>query len=118
MHNQQPVSRFLALAVVVGLLALGLAGLVQVRAQGQNLLQNPGFEGTYVPFSGNNTQLVAPGWSAWNVPHKSGDPTWMNITPQFRLAANSKRIHGGTGAQEFFELFATFTGGVFQRVAI
>src|SRR5581483_4396304 len=87
-------------------------------AQGQNLLQNPGFEGTYVQFAGDPTRLVAPGWSAWNVARKAGDPGFVNLTPEYRPAANSKRIHSGSSAQELFTFFATHTAGVFQRVPL
>ena len=118
MHNQHSVSRFLLLALV-GLLCL--AGILPGRvtsAQGQSLLQNPGFEGTYVQFAGDPTRLVAPGWSAWNIARKTGDPGFVNLTPEYRTAANAKRIHGGTGAQELFTFFATHTAGVFQRVPL
>lgn len=115
MHN---VSRFMLLALV-GLLCLSgaIAGRI-TSAQGQNLLQNPGFEGTYVQFAGDPTRLVAPGWSAWNVARKAGDPGFVNLTPEYRPAANSKRIHSGSSAQELFTFFATHTAGVFQRVPL
>ncbi|MCS6871128.1 MAG: LysM peptidoglycan-binding domain-containing protein [Anaerolineae bacterium] len=89
----------------------------RAAAQG-NLLQNPGFEGEYQPFNGDVTRRVAPSWTPWNVPRGAGDPTWANITPQYRNASNPKRIRSGSAAQEFFELFATFTGGVYQRVNV
>jgi LysM repeat protein len=118
MHNQHSVHRFLLLALV-GLLALALlVPALAATAQGTNLLQNPGFEGTYVQFAGDSTRLVAPGWSAWNIPRKAGDPGFVNLTPEYRTAANSNRIHGGSAAQEFFTFFATHTGGVFQRVQV
>ena len=119
-NHQHPVSRFLLLAII-GLLALGLAGFAPAQfsqAQGPNLLQNPGFEGTYAPFAGDATRLVAPGWTAWNIPHKSTDPGFVNLAPEYRPAANSKRVHGGSSAQEFFTFFATHTGGVLQRAPV
>jgi LysM repeat protein len=115
---QNPVPRFLLLALV-GLVAL--SGLVPARlmnAQGANLLQNPGFDGDYMPFAGDQTRLVAPGWSAWHIPRKPGDPGFANLQPEYRPAANTQRIHGGSAAQEFFTFFATHTGGVFQRVPV
>ncbi|MCC7447392.1 MAG: hypothetical protein IT324_08255, partial [Anaerolineae bacterium] len=70
MQNQRSVSRVFWL-VIIGLLAAGLAGTLQsTAAQGSNLLQNPGFEGSYVPFAGDPTRLVAPGWSPWNIARK------------------------------------------------
>jgi len=118
MQNQRSVSRVFWL-VIIGLLAAGLAGTWQsTAAQGSNLLQNPGFEGSYVPFAGDPTRLVAPGWSPWNIARKAGDPGFVNLTPEYRSAANARRIHGGSAAQELFTFFATHTGGVAQRVSV
>ncbi len=112
------VVRFLLLAIAVSL-ALAGPGLAQLTtAQGTNLLQNPGFEGNYVPFAGDPTRMVAEGWSAWNINRKAGDPGFVNLQPEYRAATNPKRIHGGNGAQEYFTFFATHTGGVFQRVPV
>jgi LysM repeat protein len=117
MLNQRSVSRSLLVMVILAALAAVLP-LRQLIAQGANLLQNPGFEGTYVTANGSATQLVAPSWSPWNVPHKPSDPGFVNLTPDYRSAANPNRIHGGSAAQEVFTFFATHTGGVFQRVAV
>ncbi len=86
-------------------------------AQG-NLLQNPGFEGDYQPFNGDVNRRVASGWAPWNASRSAGDPSWVNITPQYRRASNPNRVRTGSGAQEFFELFATFNGGIYQRVNV
>ena len=118
MQNQHPVSRFLLLIAILTLM-VGVVGSDHlVKAQGNNLLQNPGFEGTYTAFAGNPTQLVAPGWSAWFNTRKPGEPGFVNLPPDYRPAQNTARIHGGQSAQEFFTFFATHTGGVFQRVAL
>ncbi len=115
---QNPVPRFLLLALV-GLLALAVLSPARLmEAQGTNLLQNPGFEGTYIPFNGDQTRMVAPGWSAWNLNRKPGDPGFSNLQPNYRAATNPNRIHGGSSAQEFFTFFATHTGGVFQQVSV
>jgi LysM repeat protein len=113
---QNPVPRFLLLALVILLAGLFPARLME--AQATNILQNPGFEGTYIAFNGDQTRLVAPGWSAWNLPHKTGEPGFTNLQPNYRAAANANRIHGGSSAQEFFTFFATHTGGVFQQVSV
>ncbi len=103
--------------ILLALATLSAAVPAGQRAAAQgNLLQNPGFEGDYLPFNGDASRRVAPSWSAWNAPRSSGDPTWANITPQYAKATNPNRIRSGSGTQEFFEVFATFNGGVYQRV--
>src|SRR2546423_9102356 len=118
MQNQHSVSRFLLALVLAGLLVFtgGPLGPRISTAQGSNLLQNPGFENTYVPFANDNLRLLAPGWSAWNLARKPGDPNWQNVTPQYQKS--DKRVHGGSASQEMFQIFATITGGVFQRVPV
>ncbi|MEP7289891.1 MAG: LysM peptidoglycan-binding domain-containing protein [Chloroflexota bacterium] len=115
---QHQHSRLLLLAVA-GLMIISVVGGLSAHfatAQGTNLLQNGGFEGTYAPFQGDSSRLLAPGWSAWNVAQKSTDPSFFNATPEYRTAANPRRIRSGSAAQEFFTFFGTHTGGVFQRV--
>src|SRR4051794_16243294 len=109
MLNQRSASRFLLVMIILAALVAVLP-LRLLTAQGANLLQNPGFEGTYVAAEGSATRMVAPGWTAWNVPHKAGDPGFVNLTPDYRPAANPQRIHGGQAAQEVFTFFATHTG--------
>jgi len=118
MQNQHSVSRFLLALVLAGLLVFtgGPLGPRISTAQGSNLLQNPGFENTYVPFANDNLRLLAPGWSAWNLARKPGDPNWQNVTPQYQQS--TRHVHGGTASQEMFQIFATITGGVFQRVPV
>lgn len=105
--------------ILLALATLSAAVPADQRAAAQgNLLQNPGFEGEYVPFNGDTSRRVAPNWTPWNLSRGTGDPTWANITPQYRRATNPNRIRSGNGAQELFELFATFTAGVYQRVNV
>jgi LysM repeat protein len=115
MRVGHPLFRVL-LTLAIILTAFGRVGVRPANAQG-NLLQNPGFEGDYVPFNGDVSRLVAPGWQPWNVGRASGDPTWKNIQPQYLPASNPNRVRSGSRAQEIFELYATFTGGVYQQVA-
>ncbi|PJF43253.1 MAG: hypothetical protein CUN50_00715 [Candidatus Thermofonsia Clade 1 bacterium] len=106
-------------AILLALAALSAAVPADRRAAAQgNLLQNPGFEGDYQPFEGDANRRVAPGWAPWNAPRSAGDPSWANVTPQSQRARNPNRVRSGEGAQELFELFATFTGGVYQRVNV
>jgi LysM repeat protein len=122
MHNRHTISPFLRLLAVLFLCATTLGLAQAAAAQGPNLLVNPGFEGDYAPFSGDVRRLVAPGWSAWNVPRRAGEPSWSNIAPQYLpadvAAAAPGRVRSGRRAQEFYELYATFTGGVYQQVSV
>lgn len=116
MHIRRIVSRLLlALALFVAVTVD--AHPPTVLAQGGNLLQNPGFDGPYTAFNGDRSKLVAAGWSAWNVARKSSDPGFF-LVPQYRLGEDKARSVSNGTAQEFFEFFASFSGGVFQRVAV
>jgi LysM repeat protein len=118
MLKRDSVSAYLRLVLVI-MLGMGAFGIARLTAaQGTNLLQNPGFEGDYVPFDGDVSRLVAPGWSAWNVARKAGEPSWSHIKPQYLPTVSAGRIKSGQRAQEFYELYAIFTGGVYQRVSV
>ncbi|HVO70912.1 MAG TPA: LysM peptidoglycan-binding domain-containing protein [Aggregatilineaceae bacterium] len=106
-------SRF-ALLVALAVVAAVLTGSV-VQAQTTNLLQNPGFDGPYRSFSKMGT--VATGWAPWAIPKKAGDPGYV-LTPQYRQAANIKRVHSAGSAQEFFEVYAVYDAGVYQQVTV
>lgn len=126
MGNRLLISPHLRLVAMVlcvlllGITALGVA--TSVTAQAPNLLQNPGFEGDYAPFGGDVRRVVAAGWSPWNVARRAGEPSWSNNTPQYLPAdvatAVTGRVRSGSRAQEYFELYATFNGGVYQQVSV
>ncbi|HRE49274.1 MAG TPA: LysM domain-containing protein, partial [Aggregatilineales bacterium] len=109
------VRTVLILALFLGGLTLSPRGAL---AQETNLLTNPGFEGDYAAFQGDVSRLVAPGWSAWNVARKSGEPSWSNITPQYLPTERQGRVKEGKRAQELYELYAIYTAGVFQQVNV
>lgn len=117
MPYRPSASRFLVIALCLALSLVGV--LYHAAAQSSNLLTNPGFEGTYTPFEADANRVVAPGWSAWNAAHKDSDPGYI-VVPQYRDAKTSNvvRIRGGQSAQELFEFYAAFTGGVFQRIPV
>ena len=118
MHHKH-LFRWLMSVILLALATLSAAVPADRRAAAQgNLLQNPGFEGDYQPFNGDVNRRMASGWAPWNASRGAGDPTWANITPQYRRASNPNRVRTGSGAQEFFELFATFNGGIYQRVNV
>src|SRR5207244_2070305 len=101
MQKQHLASRvLLAIAGLVALIAAVLFSAQFVGAQGSaNLLQNPGFEGTYVAFQGDSSRQVAPSWSPWNVPHQASDAGFVNLPPVYQPSQNPKRIRSGSGAQ-------------------
>ncbi len=106
---------------LIASLIMLLAGVLPGRAanaQSVNLLQNPGFEGTYTSFNNDSTRQMAPGWSPWNLGPNAGDPSYVNVTPEYRLAANPARIRTPNGTQEYFTYYATHIAGVYQQVAV
>lgn len=106
---------FLVLALGAGL--FGAIGGTR-SAAASDLLQNPSFEGDYAAFEGDVSRLVAPGWSAWNVQRKAGEPSWSNIQPQYLPTERAGRVKSGVRAQEFYELYSIYTAGVFQQVKV
>jgi LysM repeat protein len=101
--------------LIVTLAALGL-GLPGVEAfQSGNLLQNPGFEGTYVAINGESSLQVAPNWQPWSL--SGGSSSAINARPEYKPAP-ANRIKSGSAAQEYNTFFATHTGGVYQRVPV
>jgi LysM repeat protein len=101
--------------LIVTLAALGL-GLPGVEAfQSGNLLQNPGFEGTYVAINGDASLQVAPNWQPWSL--SAGSSSAINARPEYKPAP-ANRVKSGSAAQEYNTFFATHTGGVYQRVPV
>ncbi len=118
MLKRDSVSAYLRLVLVI-LLGIGAFSIARLTAaQGTNLLQNPGFEGDYAPFNGDVSRLVAPNWFAWNVARTAGEPSWSHIKPQYLPTIATARVKSGQRAQEFYELYAIFTGGVYQQVTV
>ncbi len=110
---------FLFLVILVAGQGLAQPALAAPALQA-NLLQNPGFEDPFVPFQGDTTRMVANGWSAWNVPQRTGDEGFRNLKPEYQpaSASNPARVLEGSNAQEYFSFFATHTGGLFQQVTV
>ncbi len=118
MQDRHVPGKLLALVVSWIIASAGFGAAPRALAQGANLLQNPGFEGAYTPFNGDTTRNLAASWSPWNLPPGPGDPSYVNATPEYRLAANPLRIHSQSSAQEYFTFYATHTGGIFQRAQV
>ncbi|MCB9451722.1 MAG: LysM peptidoglycan-binding domain-containing protein [Anaerolineaceae bacterium] len=94
---------------------------IPAQAQGTNLLTNPGFEDGFIAVGGDQTIQVATGWSPWHV--SGGGSLSENVQPEYYKASDFvtagqgvARIHGGAEAQQYLTSFATFDGGIFQRV--
>ena len=94
----------------------GPANAAPAVQQSANLLTNPGFEGDYAAQSGS--VQVAPGWTAWWLPHQSSQPAWQDQQPNFEAATQPQRVHGGSKAQQLASFFESHTAGVYQRVKV
>ena len=122
--NRSAIKRLIGAATVF-LIAVLLFSLIAVPTRGAyaalasaSTLQNPGFEGSYTPFNGDATRLMAANWTPWNLSPAAGDPSYVKQTPAYQLAAEPSRIHSGSGAQEFYVLYATFDAGVLQQISL
>lgn len=104
-------------------LIMALAGVVaptsDVLAQDDdNLLQNGGFEGTYIAIGGDPSLQVAPDWQPWSLPPPAdAESSAINLRPDYQ-AAPANRVRSGEAAQEYNTFFATHDGGLFQRVPV
>jgi LysM repeat protein len=86
--------------------------------EGDNLLENPGFEGTYVAVGGDPNLELAPGWQPWSLPPPpDAESSAINLQPDYQPAP-ANRVRSGSAAQEYNTFFATHDGGVFQRVPV
>lgn len=84
-----------------------------------NLLQNPGFEGNYFPWSGINEVQVAHGWTPWWRKRTDADPPATYFQPEYKQANGyiyPNRVHGGAAAQQWFTFHATHQAGMYQQV--
>ena len=108
--------------ILVSLTALLLPAGTQPEAWAQepaNLLRNPGFEGSYTPWSGINEIQVASNWTPWWVERQPGDPGGINHRPEYKEAAGwlfPDRVHSGSSAQQWFTFYSTHTAGMYQQV--
>jgi LysM repeat protein len=107
------------LALLVALLLTLGASIAGAQA---NLLTNPGFESPFNAVGGNAMLNVAQGWTPWHIPQSPGDTASQNVQPEYYPSSNTSdslgvpRIRSGSDGQQFSAFFATFQGGVFQRV--
>jgi LysM repeat protein len=109
--------KWLFLWVIVSL----LLATFSVHAQGQNLLTNPGFEGSFTSYTdATPARQVAQGWVPWYI--GGGQSASENVYPEYYPASDvsdglgKPRIRSGNEAQQYFSFFATHDGGIYQRV--
>jgi LysM repeat protein len=89
--------------------------------QGENLLQNPSFEGTYTPWNAVAQIQVPTGWTPWWGEAAEGDPDWKNQRPEWKPAEGvyyPTRVHSGERAIQWHKSYATFLAGAYQQVNV
>lgn len=110
--------------VWLGALLLALAPLAATAApsqQGENLLQNPSFEGPYSPWNGVSQIQMPGGWIPWWAEAAEGDPDWKNHRPEWKPAEGQyypNRVHSGERALQWHKSYATFQSGAYQQVSV
>ena len=94
--------------------------------EGDNLINNPGFEGGWHWQGDSFLGKIADGWVAWWVDDATGkdpkDPSfWKNQRPEYGLIGLEyyipDQIHSGRQALQYGKRYATHTAGVYQQVS-
>lgn len=122
--------RMIGLLLAAGALIALIAGR-SAQAQGQNLLNNPGFEGAYSTYVPNpphpdcvhgpcGTAQVPAGWTPWWASRPADEPDLtINKMPEFKPAVGfANRIHEGATAAQYFVNWGTYTAGLMQTVSV
>lgn len=106
--------------------------VVQDACPGENLLQNPSFEGDYSVYNppGGHpsciwgpcmTAQMAAGWTPWWRIHNDDDPEYIFRMPEYKPAesfyTNPDRVRSGDRAQQYFTFYSTHEAGVYQQVS-
>jgi len=111
----------LVASVVVLSILLPLTVYALPRQQGENVLQNGGFEGAYSAWSGIPQLQMPVGWTPWWADNSAGDPDWANHRPEWKPAEGiyyPTRVHSGERAIQWFKSYATFWAGAYQQVNV
>lgn len=99
----------------LALTMLAIQPLALEAAPTQNLLVNPGFEGDYYLWQGDDQIIVAQGWQPWFV--QPSEPPCYKFQPRYQGAAPyAERIHEGSNAQQYYTFSASHIAGVYQQV--
>ncbi len=131
------------LITVFGLITVAAGHSVQ--AQGNNLLQNSGFESGFYTFDPDdyawvalyatqradcrtsdgqnlpcNTAQTPTGWIPWWISQTDTDPEWKNRMPEYKPATQpfANRLHSGNFAAQYFTFHSTHTAGLLQVVEV
>ena len=98
---------------------------IQVAAappqQGENLLQNPSFEGQYSPWNAIPQIQMPVSWTPWWAEASDGDPDWKNHRPEWKPAEGvnyPNRVHSGERSLQWHKSYATFLAGAYQQVNV
>ena len=115
------VKRWGALVLVVMLAVTIISLKANTARAAQNLITNPGFEGSFVTSDAKTS--VGQGWSPWWIPRPAGMPDWSYMQPDFIASTPcgdvcDHRIHSGGNAQRIFQYFGAYVAGVYQRVTV
>jgi len=126
--------RTIRLVLLVGLTLLGLGLLTTpagepAQAQGENLLSNPGFEGSFSSYTPETAREIADcpsgicttaqvpiGWKAWWLKERPTD-----VNPEFKPAERNvrgDRVHSGDRAAQYFSFWSTHKAGIRQTVSV
>jgi LysM repeat protein len=103
---------------VVLLLAATAPLILQVHAQSGNLLQDPGFEGTYVNRGRSNLNTPAP-WPIW-LADGPRNFDWQNRADKVTAFPhnNGPEIHSGSASLNLDGGYVTYTAAVYQQVSV
>jgi hypothetical protein len=89
--------------------------------QGENLVQNPSFEGAYSAWNGIPQLQMPAGWIPWWTEQSPSDPDWANHRPEWKPAEAALypgRVRSGERALQWFKSYATYWAGAYQTVAV
>ena len=105
----------LAVIGVISLLLLLYVSFSQDEAV-TNLLSNGDFEGDFVELDGADPRNVAESWTPWHVAATDTSPSFANHDPNYDEETDRIRLDEAGKAQQYFTLFATHRGGIYQEV--
>lgn len=87
-----------------------------VVAQDENLLVNPGFDGSFREVSPDRT--VAANWQPWNVPLSNNSPSYEQVPTYQEAVPDTDRIRTGSNAQQIStNFYFTYSAGIYQQVS-